>query len=347
MKLLKVILTASAAIGISISSFAAINININSGNPVMPFPQFINYVGGDTLASHLPDGVSHAEMEMWMRDAWKIHSNEFNYAGTITYQNAAGANVNVNLIKDTSSPYCSEGHGYALLGAALMCDKDAFDGLWFYLVENNYFNKSKIYSTNTIYNPGYNFGAWAPAWAGPGSDAATDGDDDIALACLIAWKQWGDNTGYYAPGGSGANNTNGRPAIQYKQMALDLMRFMVEKDEGDIVGDNYYDSGDIGFDGYVKGGNTWPELTNWGALQPGDKPNRGGTQANSYYDYTAPGYYRCFAEVLQANGDPAWNYNQFFRATAASNWVMGRLAASANKVIDAGQYTVTGSTVTF
>ena len=54
MKLLKVLLTASAAIGISISSFAAINININSGNPVMPFPQFMDYVGGETLVSHLP-----------------------------------------------------------------------------------------------------------------------------------------------------------------------------------------------------------------------------------------------------------------------------------------------------
>lgn len=190
----------------------AIPVNINSGNPVMPFPQFLDYNNGaiKTLASNWPDGVSHMEMEKWMRDAWQIHANEFNFSGNITYQNATGGNVNVPLVVDTSTPYCSEGHGYALLAAALMNDKPAFDGLWFYLNENGYFNKTLRYSTGAMINPGYRYGRHAPSVYGPGSDSATDGDVDIAMAAFIAWKQWGDNTGYYAPGGTGPRYNTGR-----------------------------------------------------------------------------------------------------------------------------------------
>ena len=49
---------------------AAITVNINSGNPRYPYPQFLDYGAGRlSLASHNPVGVPHAEMEQRGRDA--------------------------------------------------------------------------------------------------------------------------------------------------------------------------------------------------------------------------------------------------------------------------------------
>ena len=84
-----------------INSHSAITTNINSGNPTMPFPQFfVTYPAGAqadlyTIASVLfqPDGISHAELERWIRDAWKIYTNRWTYEGSITYQNATGGNA--------------------------------------------------------------------------------------------------------------------------------------------------------------------------------------------------------------------------------------------------------------
>ena len=322
--------------------YSAITVNINSGNPTMPFPQFINYpAGGQTTLysiadwAHLPDGVSHAELEKYIRDAYQIMMNRANYAG--------GTIRGVQGIRFESEPFCSEGHGYALLAAALMADKTTFDGLWFYLNDNCYFNNVARYSNGAICSSGYPYGIHAPAWLNPGNDSATDGDVDIALAALIAWRQWGDNTGY--------TRWDGQP-IRYKDMALDMMRFLVEKAEGTVSGDGRFTSGDIGYDGYSKGGNTWGEVTNWavnGGYPVGDRPEFGGPQ-ETWYDYSAPFYYRCFAEALQANGDArdtGWNITQFQKAAAAMNWVQGQLAASSHRTTYAGKYSINGTTVTF
>ena len=359
MNIKKLLLTVVTVLSLPVISFSAINVNINSGNPTMPFPQFINYDAGgatytvyslaDTMhtatgvALHQPDGVSLAEMEQWTRDSWKIHSNEFSYNGTVTYQNATGGNVTVNLIQDSSSPYCSEGHGYALLAAALMCDKDAFDGLWCYLNENGYFSKTKQYSTGTVLIPGYNAGIHSPTWLGPGNDSATDGDDDITMAALLAWKQWGDNSGYYAAGGTGPVNSSGLPEIQYKQMATDMMRFMVEKY---IDTNTKYTCGDIGYDGYHKGGDTWHEATTWYAGP--DLLEYTGPQANGWFDYAASGYFHAFGKILQGLGYPVWDYSQYARGEASDDWLMGQLASNpAYKNTTAGTFSVTGSTASF
>ncbi len=314
--------------------YSAITVNINSGNPTMPFPQFNNYpAGGQTILysiadwAHMPDGVSHAEMEKWIRDAYQIMMNRANYAG--------GTICGVQGIRFESSPLCSEGHGYALLAAALMADKTTFDGLWFYLNDNCWFNKIPRYRDGTICSPDYAYGIHAPGWNGPGADSATDGDVDIALAALIAWRQWGDNTGYV--------RWDGQP-IRYKDMALDMMRFLVEKY---LDPNNKYTSGDIGYDGYTKGGNTWGEVTNW--YSGPDNLEFAGPQ-ETWYDYSAPYYYRCFAEALQLNGDPrdaGWNITQFIRGAAAMNWTQGQLAASSHRTTFAGKYSINGTNVTF
>ncbi|MFW6221079.1 MAG: hypothetical protein ACOC4C_01320, partial [Fibrobacterota bacterium] len=63
----------------AISAQDTIPIHINSGNPVYPFPQFLPYSNQsgtlDNLATRPGDGVTHAEMEQTIRDAYRIMMN--------------------------------------------------------------------------------------------------------------------------------------------------------------------------------------------------------------------------------------------------------------------------------
>ncbi|HPD18822.1 MAG TPA: hypothetical protein PLF61_04065, partial [Candidatus Goldiibacteriota bacterium] len=189
------------------------------------------------------------------------------------------------------------------------------------------------------------------------SNSATDGDIDVAMAAIIAWKQWGDNSGYYATGGTGPTNTAGRPAIQYKQFALDMVRSLVEKFCGPMnCSDNSRITSGVGFDGYPKSGDSWGEVTNW-ANCPGASPYCplypfGGGPASVFYDYTGPAYWNAFACVLQQNGDTrdittdgGWNINQLRRAAASIAWLQGQLNSQTFPI--AGRYAVSGTTATF
>ena len=103
------------------TQLSAVPVDINSGNPKFPFPQFQSYgPGRDNLANVNAPGVTHAEMEQRTRDAFQIMMNKASYTGT-TFNG-------VQLISYASSPDCTEGTGYALLAAASMVDKDTFDG---------------------------------------------------------------------------------------------------------------------------------------------------------------------------------------------------------------------------
>ena len=117
---------------------AQVPVNINSGNPAFPFPQFQDY-GTDrkTLASVNSAGVTHAEMEQRARDAYQIMMNRGEYkGGTIGGQ---------KLIHYRSNPDCSEGDGYAMLAAAAMCDRETFNGLWLWIHENRLHGSSQIH----------------------------------------------------------------------------------------------------------------------------------------------------------------------------------------------------------
>ena len=370
-----------------VSSAAAVAVNINSyyplaSGPKMPFPQFVNYNAGFTQTlytlsdtNHQPAGVSHAEMEKWMRDAWQIDANRFTNNGTVNYQLAGGGAAAVNLIDYNSTcGDCSESAGYYLLSAALMGDKQTFDGIWFNLVENNRLMNAYKYSNGAWVSRGTGRDAeglsFLSVYAPPG-DSATDGDMDTAMAMLIAWKQWGDFTGYYAAGGQGPEtNSNGLKAIKYKEMALASIRFLVAlgRQNGQATDVNAWMSGDIDFDGYYKGGQSWTEVTNavipsgtGSTCGPVNGPFYAGPRPSSWYDYTGPSYLRCFANALTVNADPQdiasaltwcsgastgnWNVNQFLRAAAASAWLQGQLNAYTFPV--AGDYTVNGTTAVF
>jgi len=285
-----------------------VTVKINSGNPRYPFPQFLDYgIGRASLASHNPVGVTHAEMEQRIRDAWQIMSNLFVYSG----ESLGG----IQYIHYQSSPDCTEGDGYALIAAAYMGDKQTFDGLWLWMHDHR-MNKVRSYiACPTMINGGYFYGQ-LPGWTGSGANSAADGDYDMALGLLMAWYQWGDNMGI--------NDACATP-ISYKTDALAMIKALVEPDEGDVTGDCAKTSGDIGYDGYFKGGNTWKESTAFATGQCPNGPQFAGPQ-NEHMDYTAPAYFNCFASTLLGQGYAAGSFEvtQFQRGEASSDWLMGQ-----------------------
>lgn len=294
-----------------------VEVNINSGNPDYPFPQFLDYgENRQTLASHTPPGVTHAEMEQWIRDAWQIMANRFEYVDSTH----AGVQY---IIGNEGCPYdCSEGDGYALIAAAYMGDKETFDGLWFRTHDTRMITYPS-YIDGNIAEPNYPYG---DNTLKDNDDAASDGSFDIALGLLMAWKQWGPNSGYVASNGD---------SISYKKEAIRVIRGLVETTNRDAVDDCRSTSGSIGFDGYIKSGNTGPgEMTGWAPTTcPGPDSLRGlvpefAGPNGTYIDYAAPSYFREFAGFLDQVSDSSskdWNINQFLRAEASSDWLMGQM----------------------
>ncbi len=318
-------------------TFSAITVDINSGNPASPFPQFQPYVNPtDTLynlATHNPVGVPHAEMEKSIREAYQIMMNRAEKTGE-TFEG-------VDYIRYLSNPQCSEGDGYGLLGAAAMADKTTFDGMWLYIHDFR-MNKVKRYIDCGENSPDHAY-SQLPGWDDLGSSSAADGDFDIALALLQAHKQWGEFMGI--------DDACGNP-ISYKQAAIDFLKALTDTlafaANGNIL------SGDIGIDGYVKGGDAWAELSGWSTsenlAQMGISEEVGQPgPVYQYFDYFAPAYFHQFADFLAEEDSAAcaWNIYQFRRAAASSDWLMGQLYNADPKNIPiCGQVSLTESTAT-
>lgn len=301
-------------------------VNINSGNPRYPFPQFLSYgPGRDNLANTNSPGVPHAEMEQRIRDAWQIYVNSFTAPGPtvggVTYLRA-----------NNGCPYdCTEGEGYGLVAAAYMADKAIFDGLAMRFHDNRY-PKRQRFSDCGVGNAGYLYGN-TPT---DNTDSAADGDFDAAHGFLMAWYQWGDDSGIPICGGGTMN---------YRTEALHIINAIVEKARHFPLADCRTTSGDIGYDGYIKGGNTWGELTNFATGQCPDGPEfMGATQ--QHIDYAAPAYFKCFGDFLQAQAQPAFNISQYRKAEVSSDWLMGQMEAQGLLPL-AGWVQLTGATPTF
>jgi Glycosyl hydrolases family 8 len=156
--------------------FSQVAPNINSGNPAFPFPQFAayEYAGGhklDNLANKNPDGLTHAEMEKRIREAWLIMSNAFVYDAE-TYAGVKYIKSNIGCPYD-----CTEGVGYAMIAAAYMGDKTIFDGIWFREHDIRMIKKPR-YRDGVIPNSNYQYGDNSLKDNG---DSAADGDFDVAL----------------------------------------------------------------------------------------------------------------------------------------------------------------------
>jgi uncharacterized repeat protein (TIGR01451 family) len=183
-----------------------------------------------------------------------------------------------------------------------------------------------------------------PGWTNaPGDNSAADGDFDIGLALLCAYYQWGEFMGI--------NDACGNP-ISYKYEALEFLKAMTDTLVYAANGSTLV-SGDVGLDGYFKGGDTWQEMTNWGSSTANTgftKPTESKGPRNQYFDYTAPSYFKQFADFLSQidSSKYAWNIYQFRRAEASSDWLMGELYKAAPRNLPVcGDVSVTGTTATF
>lgn len=337
------------AISLSIA-LCQVTPNINSGNPNFPFPQFKAYKGGSlTLAQKNPVGVPHAEMERRMIDAYQNICNNMTYTGEVV---GGVRYIRPRNELPISHCTCVEADGYYLLAAAYMGDKTTFDG-YFMWAHDRQFQKTERYIDGVINSPNYNY---SPGISGAGSfgnsvntrggalggNSAADGDVDLALALLVAWKQWGDMSGIIPP----APYSGGE--ISYKQETLKYLRTMVDTlTYAPSLPIKKYISGIIGFDGYMKGGDTWNETSIW--AQPGQPgftvlPERTGG-AQNHNDYFAPAYFKAFGDVLQTETDTYWRINQYRRAEASSDWVMGQAYAQ-GQIPWSGWYAINGTTAT-
>ncbi len=317
---------------------AQVTANINSGNPASPFPQFQPYVNRDgsfeNVGTHNNVGVPHAEMEQTIRDAYQIFLNRAEKPG--------GGVGGIDYIRFRSNPQCSEGDGYGILGPAAMADKPTFDGMWLYIHDYT-LNKVKRYRDCQESSPGYLY-SQLPGWTGAGANSATDGDVDIALALLIAYRQWGEFMGI--------DDACGNP-ISYKQAAIDFLKGLSDTltypSSGALL------SGDIGLDGYFKGGDSWAELSGWSTpantaqIGISKRVEQPGPTAQ-YFDYTAPAYFHAFAEFLSEvdSAKYAWNIFQFRRAAASSDWLIGELyKANPKNIPISGNVALSGTNATF
>lgn len=321
-----------------------VTVHINSGNPRFPFPQFLAYEYGNShhlenLGTKNPEGVVHAEMEQDIRDAYQIFANEWTYTGD-----------QLNGVKyirgNIGCPYdCREGDGYSLLAAAIMGDKISFDGLWM-RVHDVARVKQKRYIDGVVLEANYAYGDYALK---DNANSATDGDVDIALALYIAWKQWGDYMG--------VNDISGNP-ISYKKEMVDVIRGLVAMSTRfPTENPQRSNTGEIGFDGYMKNGDTWNEITGWASqaanyfVENGISkyPEFGGPQAQ-HTDYSAPAYFREFHDLLQSllsEGETnEWEIEQYRRAEASGDWMVGNWVGQNPKNIFMGETaTVSGANV--
>ena len=341
---------------------AYIKTDINSGNPSYPFPQFLEYKGGGkTLAKYNAEGVTHADMEKTMREAYQIMSHRCRYEDTlcgvpyITFNN-----FEKHEGLDYGFKFCTEGDGYMLLASAIFADQPTFNGLWMWIHDNR-LSKVKKYSDGSWLRKGYEkngrlvcrdteAGIGMPCWncfddadsGASSTHSAADGDEDIAMALLIAYKQWGDTM---MQNGKPVLMYDGSP-ISYKKAAQDFIKALVDtvpyylRSDGELQsngvpmnGFNGYLTGDIGVDGYPKSGNSYGELTDWRKTQTlfdpklSIIPSLAGGGGSIYCDYNAPSYYNEFAHWLEnEDGDGTeWQINQFKRAEASCDWITGQL----------------------
>jgi len=320
-----------------------IPVHINSGNPTFPFPQFLDYKEGTTLAKHNAEGVTHADMEKTMREAYEIMTHRCRYEGG-THCGVPYITFNSDNVEGNYGTFCTEGDGYILLAAAMFADQNTFNGLWMWMHDNRLSNVVKYKDCQEL-RPGQTSGPYMPGWEAEETTtenhslthSASDGDFDMAMGLLIAYKQWGE---FMMQDGSKVIDDCGNP-ISYKEAAEKFIKALVDTipnytNNGLFAG---YISGDIGVDGYVKSGNTWGELTDWrhndGAATydwAKDRPTLGSSPSAHYFDYNAPAYFNEFAYWLEhedGNGTE-WQINQFKRAEASSDFLIGEAYKQGN-----------------
>ena len=298
-------------------------------------------LAGKTLAKYNAEGVTHADMEKTGREAYEIMSHRCRYDGGthngvpyITFNNFKKFGEE---LPQGGAEFCTEGDGYMLLAAAIFADQPTFNGLWMWIHDNRCPHVIRYQDGQERFSQ-YEFGKGnlpicyadenSPSNINDGS--ATDGDFDIAMALLIAYKQWGE---FMYQNGNPVLDYNGKH-ISYKDAAQKIVKCLVDTFPSYMANgvQNGWFTGDIGVDGYVKSGNKQGELTNWLQTQTtypemtGKVNHVGGINDFLYVDYIAPSYFNEFYQWLKnEDGDGTdWQINQFKRAEASSDWLVGQ-----------------------
>ena len=364
-----------------------VKVEINSGDPAFPYPQFLEYKGGKSLAKYNAEGVTHADMEKAGREAYEIMTHRCRYFGgthcgvkyivfnpisdggttetSLTYPDVPGA----------YGTFCSEGDGYMLLAAALFADQKTYNGLYMWIHDNR-FSGVKRFKDGKMFRENKKGFTTCPYLAGWGADettttegkchSATDGDVDIAMATLIAYKQWGE---FMKQDGEIVKDANG-DTISYLYEAQRCIGALVDTVPQWEYGANTlagYLPGVIGIDGYTKDGVAQGEVTRWRFSDAAlarygniNGPYNGGPVLMSQYgkmfaDYDAPSYYDEFYKWFKEDGAKeydekitAWRVHQFQKAAASGNWITKK-AYEAGKYASIGNFSVgdDGSNPTF
>ncbi len=142
-----------------------------SSTSMFPFPQNRQVAGVTYPSAYQNSDVQNAYAK------WKTDLITSSGAG-MRVQRLASDPINPDGCTPTGSTV-SEGIGYGMLIAVYMDDETTFDNLWLYEQQN--------LDGNGLMN-------WAPGPGASGPDCsggATDADEDMAFALVMAWKQWG------------------------------------------------------------------------------------------------------------------------------------------------------------
>ncbi|MBN2442131.1 MAG: hypothetical protein JXJ04_12325 [Spirochaetales bacterium] len=143
---------------------------IPNNNPVYP------YVGSNPY----PYGITSASSNQSSENSYVL--SEYN-SWKSTYVTSSGAGGNLRVRRPANSDdTVSEGIGYGMLFSVYVDDRSTFDGLWNYAkahLDPQGLMNWQINSSGTVI----------------GRNAATDGDEDMALALIFADKKWGGNYG--------------------------------------------------------------------------------------------------------------------------------------------------------
>jgi len=288
------------------------NGNINSGNPAHPFGEYLQLPNG-LIAQ--PEGVTNSDMTaMWLKYYSLYVGSEVEYSG----ETVSGIPIIANFALNNGGNNhhaLSESMGYSMLIAVSFADKTLFDGLYMYV-------KTHMIMQN---NPCDGFVAYLPAWetsmtspfATTGCDSAGDGDEDIAMALLMACKQW-PSTG----------------VINYCGEAQTMIQAML----------------DIGTVPASSPAQPWyRDVDMWNYYTSGDTFDVNGISNNVYTDYWDPGYYRCWGSTYSGVSYPNRGTTGADWTNVANNTANALViadAAAGNHGFNSDSFSLTGATAT-
>ncbi|MFN6946036.1 MAG: glycosyl hydrolase family 8 [Cytophagaceae bacterium] len=233
------------------TQYAHSQINTPAGAAV-PFGTNTDYAYG-TMPTNLPTGgaYGHAQDAADAYNSWKANFTQC--CGDVCRVNSSGGAAGI-------ADVVSEAIAYGMLLAAYAADKNFFDGLWRYYRQSMNCNGFMHWGTNGCPPNGF-----------PGQNGAADADVDVAMALIIASRQWPDATVPF------------NYAAEAEQLIGNLMDFQIDH----VTTPRYELSNG---DGWMGGCGVAPRTGSNNCRNP---------------SYMAPGYFQCYRD-FSPNTDALW-----------------------------------------